>query len=185
MQVATQHVINGVDIDELMKTIHTSQEQPGYAKSKFRVTNRWLKGGHNRTTIQGFYFGGKEDTSREKPYVLEADEPCALAGTDRGANPAEFTLTALAACLTTSMVYHAAANGIEIQEIESKLEGEMDLRGFMGVSNDVPKGFQNIRVTFRIKSDAPAEKLKELTKFSPVYDTITRAVPVSIQVDKK
>jgi uncharacterized OsmC-like protein len=108
-----------------------------------------------------------------------------LAGGNRGPNPVEYLLTALAGCLTSSMVYHAAARGIRIEELESEVEGDLDLGGFMGIANDVKKGFQNIRVTFRVRSDASPEKLKELALFSPVFDTITTAVPVTVNVEKK
>jgi len=174
-----------VNVDALMETIHAVKEQPVLGKSKFRVVNRWVTGGNNRTSIQGFYTGGKEDTSREKPFVHNADEPPVLAGENRGANPVEFALTALASCLTTSMVYHAASRGISIDELEAKVEGDIDLGGFMGVNPNVPKAYQNIRVTFNVKSDAPAEKLKELALFSPVYHTITSPVPVTVEVVKK
>lgn len=117
--------------------------------------------------------------------MRDADEPAILVGTDKGANPVEYVLHALAACLTTSMVYHAAARGIRIEELESQLEGDLDLRGFMSIGPDVRKGYQNIRVTFKVKSDAPAEKLKELCQFSPVFDTIRNPVAVAIDVQKK
>lgn len=185
MEVAVQQKVNGVDMEALMKTIHAVKDQPELGKSKFRVTNRWVSGGLNRTSVQGFYSGGQEDTSRAKPFVYDADEPPVLAGENRGANPVEFALTALASCLTTSMVYHAASRGIKIDEVEARVEGDIDLGGFMGVNPQVPKGYQNIRVKYTVKSEAPAEKLKELALFSPVYHTITTPVPVSVEVAKK
>jgi uncharacterized OsmC-like protein len=115
--------------------------------------------------------------------VLDADEPPVLLGEDQGANPVEFVLHALAACLTTSMVYHAAARAIRIESIESRLEGDLDLRGFLGLSKDVRPGYQNLRVNFTVKSDAPAETLRELTQFSPVFDMMTNPVPVAISVN--
>jgi uncharacterized OsmC-like protein len=185
MQVAVQQSVNGVDVEALMGTVRAVKEQPELGKSKFRVINRWVTGGLNRTNVQGFYTGGKEDVSREKPFVYNADEPPVLAGENRGANPVEYALTALASCLTTSMVYHAASRGIKIDEIEAKVEGDIDLGGFMGVNPNVPKAYQNIRVKYNVRSDAPAEKLRELALFSPVYHTITSPVPVSIEVAKK
>ena len=185
MQTAVQHTMNGVNVDALMGTVHAVKEQPELGKSKFRVTNRWVTGGLNRTSIQGFYSAGKEDTSREKPFTYNADEPPVLAGENRGANPVEFALTALASCLTTSMVYHAASRGIKIDEVEAKVEGDIDLGGFMGVNPNVPKGYKNIRVKYNVRSDASAEKLKELAQFSPVYHTITNPVPVTVEVAKK
>lgn len=178
-------VMNGVDVERLGQTIQAIQKDPGLAKSQFRATNRWVNGGHNRSSIQGFYSAGQEDTSRTKPFVLEADEPPVLFGKNEGANPVEFVLHALAACVTTSLVYHAAARGITLESVESQLEGDLDLRGFLGLSDQVRRGYKEIRVKFKVKSDASPEQLEELTKFSPVYDIISTAVPVSIQMETR
>jgi uncharacterized OsmC-like protein len=111
-----------------------------------------------------------------------------LLGEDNGPNPVEYALTALAACVTTSIVYHAAAKGIKLNSVESRLEGDIDLRGFLGLSEDVPRGYKEIRMYFKIDADVPDEKLQELVQlgptYSPVFDTITRAVPVSVQLEK-
>ncbi|MDH4098196.1 MAG: OsmC family protein [Nitrospira sp.] len=184
-QATISTVMNGVDVERLGQTIQAIQKDPGLAKSQFRATNRWVNGGHNRSTIQGFYAAGQEDTSRTKPFVLEADEPPVLLGKDEGANPVEFVLHALAACVTTSLVYHAAARGITLESVESQLEGDLDLRGFLGLSDQVRRGYKEIRVKFNVKSDASPEQLEELTKFSPVYDIISNAVPVSIQMETR
>lgn len=181
-QPTISNAINGVDVDRLGETVKAIQQNPSLATSQFRATNRWINGGHNRSTIQSFYSAGREDTSRTKPFVLDADEPPVLLGQDQGANPVEYVLHALAACLTTSLVYHAAARGIRIESVESKIEGDLDLRGFLGLSNQVRRGYKEIRVYFSIKSDASAEQLKELTTFSPVHDIITNPVPVSISI---
>lgn len=180
--IITSHTINGVNVEQLQASINAIQEEPALAKFQFRATNAWMKGGHNRTTIKEFYGVGKEVTERTEPFILDADEPPVLLGEDQGANPVEYVLHALAACLTTSMVYHAAAQGIKIEAIESRVEGDLDLRGFLGLSQYVRPGYQNLRVHFTVKSDAPAEKLRELTKYSPVFDIVSNPVPVAISV---
>ena len=182
----TNGKINGVKVDQLFATINAIKDNPGLAKFKFRAANEWVNGGHNRTTIKDFYGAGQEDTTRRQTFVFDNDEPAVLLGEDNGANPVEFVLHALAGCLTTSLVYHAAAQGIKIEAVESRFEGELDLRGFLGMSENVRNGYQNIRVTFKIKADAPEEKLKELCeltqKRSPVFDIITNPTPVSVQL---
>ncbi len=183
-QATMSGLINGVDVERLGQTVQAVQQNPGLGTSQFRAVNRWVSGGHNRSTIKGFYGAGQEDTTRTKPFVLDADEPHVLLGKDQGANPVEFVLHALAACLTTSLVYHAAARGIQIESVESKLEGDLDLQGFLGLSEQVRKGYKQIRANFTIKSDASAEQLEALTKFSPVYDIVSNPVPVSIQINK-
>ena len=134
--VSNSASINGVDTDALRQTIEAVKENKGIAKFKFKATNKWIHGGHNRTTINEFY-GAEQNHTRSNPYDLDADEPPVLLGEDQGANPVEYVLTALSACLTTSLVYHAAARGIRIDEVESHLEGDLDLRGFLGLSESV------------------------------------------------
>jgi len=185
--MAEQKIVNGVNVDQLFETINMIKDKPDGAKFRFRASNKWVNGGHNRTSIKDFYGAGQEDTSRTKPFVLDADEPPVLLGTDQGANPVEHVLTALAGCLTTSLIYHAAAQGIKIDEVESRFDGDLDLRGFLSMSENVRNGYENIRVTFKIKADAPKEKLEELVKLaqkrSPVFDIVSNPVPVSVGLE--
>jgi uncharacterized OsmC-like protein len=181
-----QHVhvqLNGVNLSQMESTVKAVTEKPSLAQFQFRIGNQWINGGHNRSTVKGFYGAGQEDTVRTKPFVLDADEPPVLLGEDHGAHPAEYVLHALAACLTTSLVYHAAARGIAIEAVESRLEGEIDLHGFLGLSDQVRTGYQNIRVNFKVKTDASAAAIRELCQFSPVYDIVSNPVPVSISVE--
>jgi uncharacterized OsmC-like protein len=189
MKTATSRketVVNGVNVDELFKTVDAVKKTAAIAQFRFRTDNTWIYGGHNRTSIRNFYGAGAEDTSRKTPFVLDADEPKVLLGTDRGPNPVEYVLTALAGCLTSSLVYHAAARGISIEEVESHLEGDLDLRGFLGTSEEVRNGYENIRVTFKIKANATEKQLEELVQLaqnrSPVFDIISHPVPVSVEL---
>jgi len=182
----TKSAVNGVNVDELFGTIDAVKKAPVIAKFKFRAENEWIDGGHNRTTLKNFY-GTQQDHEHKKPFVLDADEPPLLLGKDIGPNPVEYALTALAACVTTSIVYHAAAKGVTIRSMESRLEGDIDLQGFLGIKDDVPRGYKEIRMYVNIDADAPPEKLEEIVQlgptYSPVFDTITRAVPVSVQLE--
>jgi uncharacterized OsmC-like protein len=180
-----QKIVNGVNVENLLTSIYAFKEQPALGKFQFRATNKWVTGAHNRSRIKEFFGAGQEDTQRTQTFVLDSDEPAVLHGGDRGASAGEYLLHALAACVTTSIVYHAAARGIRIEELESRLEGDVDVRGFTGVDPNVRKGFQNIRVTVRCKSDATTEQLEELSRFSPIWDTIANPVPVSVRVEKK
>jgi uncharacterized OsmC-like protein len=179
--------VNGVKVDELFGTIAAIKKAPVIAKFKFRASNQWIDGGHNRTTVKNFY-GTQQDHEHKEPFVLDADEPPLLLGRDLGPNPVEYALTALAACVTSSIVYHAAAKGVTIRSMESRLEGDIDLQGFLGIRDDVPRGYKEIRMYVNIDADAPPEKLEEIVRlgptYSPVFDTITRAVPVSVQLEK-
>jgi uncharacterized OsmC-like protein len=181
--VNEQQQVNGVNVDELFATIDAIKVEPEIAKFNFRASNKWVNGGQNRTIVKDFY-GACQEIKRDRSFVFEKDEPPILLGADRGANPVEYVFAALAGCLTTSLVYHAAARGIEIQSIESKLEGDLDLRGFLGMNPDVRNGYEQIRVTFSVKADAPEETVRELVelaqKRSPVFDIVTNGVPVSV-----
>ncbi|MCF6155543.1 MAG: OsmC family peroxiredoxin [Candidatus Brocadia sp.] len=183
-----ENKVNGVDVDQLYSTIEQIKKTPEIAKFKFRATNKWIDGTHNRATIKDFFGAGKEDTSR-KPMMFELDEPPVLLGKNEGANPVEYLLVALSGCLTTSLIAHASAKGIKIKAVESRLEGDLDLRGFLGIAADVKVGYENIRVYFKIDADISEEKKEELIrmaqKYSPVFNSIANPVPVSVQLDKK
>ncbi|HEY6611492.1 MAG TPA: OsmC family protein [Pseudomonas sp.] len=174
--------VNGVDVGALFDTIAAVKQDPGLAEFQFRASNRWIDGGYNRSNIQAFHGCREEDSTRTQPFVLDADEPPVLLGQDRGANPVEYVLHALAACLTTTMVYHAAARGIEIRGVESKLQGDLDLRGFLGLDPNVRKGYRSVRVEMLVDSDASPAVLRELAQFSPVYDIVSHSLPVEVVV---
>lgn len=184
-QLTDDAMVNGIHMETLQGTVNAIQQEPELGQCKFRARNTWLGGNHNCTTITGFY-GAKQEIAHKQPFELHADEPAILAGNDEGANPVEHLLNALAACVTTSMVAHAAVRGIHIEELESELEGDIDLRGFLGLADDVPKGFTEIRMNFKVKADVDnMERLKRLTTYSPVFNTITQGARVDIKVEAK
>jgi uncharacterized OsmC-like protein len=168
-----------------MGTVNAIKGEPELGACRFRARNSWLGGNHNRSTVTGFY-GAKQEIAHRQTFTMDADEPAILAGNDEGANPVEHLLHALASCLTTSMVAHAAVRGIEIDELESELEGDIDLRGFLGLDLDVPKGYTEIRAKFRVRArPEDVDRIRELARFSPVFQTITRGAKVAVEVDLK
>jgi len=174
--------MNSVDVAALSETLSALQRQPALGAFQFRAKNVWASGGLNRSTIDGFFGAGKEET-RPRPFTFAADEPPVLHGGDQGANPVEFVLHALAACMTTTMVYHAAARGIEISSVSSEREGDIDVRGFMGLADDVRKGYSQVRVKLHVESEAPPAKLAALAKMSPVYDIVSNSLPVEVAIE--
>ena len=178
--------LNGVDVEQLFGNVDAIKNAPVLGKFKFRANNKWVNGGHNITTIKNFH-GVQQEHDHANPFELDADEPPLLLGKDIGPNPVEYALTALVACVTTSLVYHAAAKGIKLNSVESRLEGDIDLRGFLGISDDVRRGYDNVRIYYKIDADVPNEQLEELiqmgTKYSPVFDTITNPVNVTAHLD--
>jgi uncharacterized OsmC-like protein len=183
LNVSMPKCLNGVNVTALFDTIDAVRNNPQLATFQFRAANEWPEGGHNRSTIQSFFGCNAEDTTRSAPFVLDNDEPQVLLGADKGANPVEYVLHALAGCLTTTLVYHAAARGIEIGAVESRLEGDLDLRGFLGISKDVRKGYHSVRVRMKVRSTAPASLLRELAQYSPVYDIVSNSLPVAVVVE--
>jgi uncharacterized OsmC-like protein len=186
MTTQTSTLINGVNVDQLVTTVNAIQQNPGLARFQFRAHNEWIGGGHSRTTIQGFYGAGQEDTSRSRPLILEGDEPPVLLGGNAGPNAVEAVLHALASCLAVGFIYNAAAQGIHVESLSFDLEGELDLRAFLGLSEAVRPGYNSIRLTYRVKSNAPREKLVELCSYvqktSPVLDIIRNPVPVTVSL---
>ncbi|MDX6687623.1 MAG: hypothetical protein QOF86_3751 [Baekduia sp.] len=186
MTAVTATIRNGVDTNKLFATLDAIKAQPELGTFQFRATNRWVDGTHNRSTIKSFYAAGGEDTTRSEEFVIDAGEPAILLGTDTGANPAEFLLHALAACMTTSIVCVAAARGVELVSVESSLTGDMDVRGALGVDAGPRNGFERIGVAFRVAGNAPEEKLREVVdrarERSAVYDMVTNGVPVAVDV---
>lgn len=180
----TGRSVNGVNVETLMGTVNAIQADPALGACRFRATNAWLDGAHNRSTVTGFY-GAKQELDHKQVFTMDADEPAILAGNDAGANPVEHLLHALASCLTTSMVAHAAVRGIHIRALESELEGDLDLRGFLGLDPSVPKGYTAIRAKFRVEADPKdMDGIRELAQFSPVFNTLVRGTRVDVSVER-
>jgi uncharacterized OsmC-like protein len=183
--LSNQRILNGVDVDVVNGVINAITENPELAKSKFRVNNKWIDGGHNRTIVLGFYSAGQEIFHTQQ-FVLDADEPPIMAGLDQAPSPVEHLLNALVTWMTTTMVYQAAVGGIRLDEVESAVEGDLDLRGFLAISDQVRPGYQEIRVNFKVRTDLEnMETLKDLMRLSPVYDVVKSGPRVIIQVERK
>lgn len=180
--------INGVDVEALKETLAAVESQNELAEFRFRAENEWIDGPVNRTTVRDF-FGTCQVHQHAKPFVFEADEPPVLLGGDGNANPVEYLLTALAGCVTTSIVVHAAARGIQIKRLSTRLEGDINLLGFLGLDDSVRNGYEAIRMIFDIDADVPAERLEEVVQlgptYSPVYDVVSRSVPLSVELARK
>jgi len=177
-------IINGLNVTEYERIVEAVRGKPGLAKFVFRASNRWEDGGLNRTSIKNFYAAGEEQGVDGRHFTVDAAEPPVLLGKDEATHPVEYLLHALASCLTSSIVYKAAARGIVVESIEGSLEGDIDARRFLEVSDAQRTGYQNIRANFKVKANASPQEIKELAEFSPVFDTLTRGTSVSLQVEK-
>jgi uncharacterized OsmC-like protein len=180
-------VRNGIDTAQVYGTMDALEAQPEAARFEFRATNTWIHGTHSRSTIQGFWGAGQEDTSRETPFELDASEPPVLFGHNEAPNPAEFVLHALAGCMTLTIVNIAAARKVELTEVRSTLTGVLDARGATGLDPTYRNGFESITVTFTVKGDAPREKLQEIVERakarSVVYDIVSNPVRIDVRAE--
>ena len=178
--------MNGVDVPTLFATINAVAEQPELAKFQFRASNQWVRGTHSRTHIEGFSgAGGEHEQTAE--FVYDGDHPPVLCGKGNAPTPVEFLLHAIAGCITAGIGNIASARGIELESVESRVEGDVDMRGLLGIDDQVRNGYQGIRLRFKVKGDADAETLRRIVTQSQarsaVYDVLTNGCPVSIEVD--
>ena len=184
-QTQKEQIVNGVNVSKLFETVGIIKEKPEIAKFNFKAKGKWINGGHNTTTINELY-GACQTFKRSQPFVFEKDEPPVLLGEDHGANPVEYVFAALDGCLITSLIYHAAAQGIKIDEVETSFSGDLNLHGFLGLDENIRNGYEKIKVTFKIKADASKEKLHELVqlaqKRSPVFDIVSHPTPVEVSL---
>ena len=185
MTVTDNPIRNGVDTATLFATIDAVQGTPEIAKFQFRATNEWVSGTHSRSTIDGFH-GATQELNHRQPFTYDADHPTVLVGQDNGPTPVEFLLHGLAACLTAGIANIAAARGVNLESVESTVEGDINLLGILGLSDEVRNGYEQVRISFTLRGDDP-EKLAAVVdqsrRRSAVFDVLTNGVPVSIAVD--
>ena len=182
--IQNSEIVNGIEVDKIVNVVNKIDADKNCGKWQFRSSNQWTGGTMNQSEFKDYFANDGENISHPKPFVLEADEPPLLGGNGSAANPVEYLLHALTSCLTTSLVAHAAVQGITVEDINTSTEGDIDVRGFLGISEDVRKGYQAIRINMKVKSEASAEQLKKLAMFSPVYDTVSNSLPVDLVIEK-
>ena len=177
-------IVNGIDTDQVVNLVTKVAEDEAYGKFQFRAHNQWIYGSRNRTLIQGFFAGGEEDTSRNEALSVDADQPKFLAGKNTAPNSIEHYLHALTSCLTTTLTYHASVQGIEIDQVSVSAEGDINVRGYFGVSDEINRGYECIRVAMKVRSSADVDRLTTLAMYSPVYEMVSKGVNVKFSMTK-
>ena len=184
IETKTPNQTNGLNMDDLVRTVEAIRQDASLGAFEFRAANQWINGGENRSTIKEFYGAGCEDESRTEAFTFTNGEPPVLLGANEGANPVEFLLHALAGCVTTTTVLHAAARGIQIEELSTELVGRIDVQGLLALDDTVPVGYEQIQIKMNIKADCSDTELDELLAFakehSPVCTTVCRPAPVTV-----
>jgi uncharacterized OsmC-like protein len=182
---AIENRVNGVSLRSLFDMIDAIRSQPWLARFQFRARNQWLDGGHTRTIVKNFYGVGQERKGRHRPFVLESDLPALFDGGNTAINPLECLLTAIGACMTTTLVFQAAARGINVDAIECSVEGDIDLRGFLGLDDEVPRGFERIKIAVNIEADLPDNELDRIvdlgTSYSPILELLSHGTQVIVE----
>lgn len=177
---------NGVDIEAIRAARASLADDPSLARFQFRAASRWVDGVHSRTQLDSFYGVGAEQAHRQV-FTYDADHPEVFAAPDAGPTPVEFLLHGLAACLIAGIGSIAANRGIALRSVTASLEGDIDLRGLLGIDPQVRNGFEAVRVRFQVDSDAPADELarvvEQSAKRSAVFDVLTNGIPVELAVD--
>jgi len=183
MTMAT--VNNGVNVQALLDAREALKGAPEAAKFTWRASCKWQNGTHSKTDVNGFFGLGQEQKHRTET-SFDADHPEIFASADNGITPIEYVLVGLASCLTAGVAAVAQNRGVQLRSVESKLEGKMDIRGILGIDNEVRNGYDDIKVTFKIDSDAPKKEIEAIVaqsqKRSAVYDVITNPVNVTVEV---
>ena len=174
--VSAPHV-NGIDLAALADVVAGIEQDPDLAKAGFEVTTSWAGQTRSETLVKGFSLGGQRI---ERQHRILADEPCELLGTDSAPNPQELLMAAVNACMMVGYVANAALKGIRLDSVEIRTRGTLDLRGFLGLSEDVPPGYENVDYDVIIKGDGTAEDFEEIhrtvMKTSPNYFNMSRPI---------
>ena len=177
-------MINGINIDDVTALIESVQANPANGVTSWKVSSAWQGRTHNRSTVSAFQIGSEES---KRNFTIDIDEPEELGGANQYANPQEYLLAALNSCMMVGYVALCSLNGIRIDSLEIDVEGDIDLRGFFGLSEDVSPGYESLNYTVRIHGDATAEQFERIhqavMKTSPNFHNLSRAVPLKATLE--
>lgn len=183
--VAEKQVDNGVNTAALIGAREALSQAPQAAQFKWRASCEWVRGTHSRTSVQGFYGLGQEQ-SHKSAFTFETDHPEIFASEDKAATPVEVVLGGLAGCLTAGVAAIAQHRGIQLRSVRATLEAGMDIQGILGIDADVRNGFDGVQVKFDIDADATREQIEALVaqsqKRSAVFDILTNPTQVTVSV---
>lgn len=170
-------VVNGINVDDVTALIEGVKRDPAKGKTHWRVNSTWQGQARSRSKVEGFEIGG-ERVPRQ--FTIDIDEPNELGGSNRHANPQEHLFAALNACMIMGYAAQCSLRGITIEKLEIETQGDIDLRGFLGLDPSVPPGYPNLSYVVRIKGSGTREQFVEVHKAvmatSPNFHNVSRPV---------
>ena len=173
-------VINGINVKDVEALAGVISADASKGVTRWKVASKWQGGTHNRSTVTGFGMGGD---FIKRDFMLDVDEPLELGGTNRFANPQEYLLAALNSCMMVGYVALCSLKGVKLESLEIDVEGDIDLRGFLGLSDEVAPGYESLSYEVRIKGDAAPEVFEEIhrmvLKTSPNFYNVSRAITLN------
>ena len=167
-KIIKPNIVNGINVDDLMALLARVEQDASKGKTNWRVTTSWQGQTRSRSEVSGFGIGGDEVPRR---FSFDIDEPCELGGSNAYANPQEHLIAALNACMTVGYVAQCAIRGITLEQLEIETEGEIDLRGFLGIDSNVPPGYESLSYIVHIKGDGTEEQ------FAEIHDAVMATSP--------
>jgi uncharacterized OsmC-like protein len=183
MGETTKEKLNGIDTEALKQVMGQISKDPSLGKVKFDVTTTWKGTTKSETVVQGYEIGGQK-VKRVHTFVI--DEPTELLGEDTSANPQEYLMGAMNACILNTYVIAAAMKGIKLEKVEMEAEGELDLRGFLGIDKNVIPGYKELKYKVRLKGNGTREQYEEVHNAviatSPNYYNITHAIKLNTEL---
>lgn len=183
MEEITKEKINGIDTDGLKQVIENVSQNPSLGKVKFQVTTTWKGTTKTETVVQGYEIGGQKV---ERIHTFVIDEPLELLGEDTSANPQEYLMGAMNACILNTYVIGAAMRGIKLEKVVMETEGELDLRGFLGIDKDIRPGYKELKYRVRLKGNGTKEQYEDVHKAviatSPNYYNLSRAIELNSEL---
>jgi uncharacterized OsmC-like protein len=183
MAQTTKEKLNGIDTEALKQVMGQISKDPSLGKLIFQVTTTWKGATKSETVVQGYQIGGQK-VKRIHTFVI--DEPKELLGEDTAANPQEYLMGAMNACIMNTYVIAAAMKGIRLEKVEMETEGELDLRGFLGMDKNIIPGYKELKYKIRLKGNGTREQYEEVHKTvvatSPNYYNMTNAIKLNTEL---
>jgi uncharacterized OsmC-like protein len=151
--------VNGLDLAALDETVAAVTADPRLGQVAFRVKTDWKGQTRSESTVDSYTLAGEVVP---RSFTIAADEPHELLGTNSAPNPQELLMSAVNACMMVGYVAQASVRGITLDACRIETEGELDLRGFLGIDESIPTGYRRISYTVFLEGDGTREQYEDI-----------------------